>query len=943
MPFALTNDPSQAEISEAINYLLANFGANLSVDPNNGQITGSSGIIIAYFYKYLSVKYADSFDGTVNFSNSPTNRGYYGLRNTDSSVESTNPADYIWYQATGGFSTTKFLFYQTGGGRQINFVIATTSPGTSYVQESGPAIDLDIVTTTTAYNTAAPSIYIWTSSSTPPTRPSTTSTYTWATGTYTAPSGWTTTPTSNTTPGYYLWAITIPIVVSSNVTTSILDWTNTSYPIYSFSSNGATGTPGSTGATGLSFITAYKQQSQSASTPTFTTPTSGSTAPSGWSLSTPTAVVGQVIWYIQGRYNGSSGTIDGVAANTTAWTGPVAASVFQDIRSDNWNGSTPPTYGTPATYGTLGYYIQQSTGNCYFNDGVFRADISTDGDATFNGKNFQNTYPITVGGVSYNVDYSAYGVATSTPTAGVVRNGLLGVASASSGLYNVGVIGYGQNGGAALGIGLVGQGNHIGGSFSSSSATGAGVYCENTNSTGAALWIATGRFKWGGYSIIAPAGSTTTFLRNDGTWDTPSGGATPAGANTQLQYNDSGSFGASYNLTYNGTTLNVFGVDISAGRSGYSTNIAIGANSLISNTTGQYNVTTGFDSLRFNTTGAQNTAYGYYALRANTTSSFNTAVGCYALQSATGDTNTAIGYNAASSALTGSGNVAVGNNALKSCTSGISNVALGNFAGYSTTTGGGNISIGLNTNYTNTTGASNVAIGNNSLRYNTSDANIAINSLYANTTGANNVGIFGLNANTTGYSNVAVGYGALSSNVSSDNSVAIGADSLSANTATNNTAIGKNSGDTNTTGTNNSFVGYQARGASATTSNNITLGNSSITTLRCQVTSITALSDARDKTDVKPIKSGLEFVKKLNPVSFTWNTRDGAKVGLPDMGFIAQELVEVQNQTQTIPNLVSHENPEKLEAAYGTLFPILVKAVQELTAKVEALEAQLKV
>jgi len=155
MPFALTNDPSQAEISEAINYLLANFGANLSVDPNNGQITGSSGIIIAYFYKYLSVKYADSFDGTVNFSNSPTNRGYYGLRNTDSSVESTNPADYIWYQATGGFGTTKFLFYQTGGGRQINFVIATTSPGTSYVQESGPAIDLDVVTNSTATGAAA--------------------------------------------------------------------------------------------------------------------------------------------------------------------------------------------------------------------------------------------------------------------------------------------------------------------------------------------------------------------------------------------------------------------------------------------------------------------------------------------------------------------------------------------------------------------------------------------------------------------------------------------------------------------------------------------------------------------------------------------------------------------------------------------------------------------
>jgi type II secretory pathway predicted ATPase ExeA len=56
------------------------------------------------------------------------------------------------------------------------------------------------------------------------------------------------------------------------------------------------------------------------------------------------------------------------------------------------------------------------------------------------------------------------------------------------------------------------------------------------------------------------------------------------------------------------------------------------------------------------------------------------------------------------------------------------------------------------------------------------------------------------------------------------------------------------------------------------------------------------------------------------------------------MGFIAQELIEIQNQTQTIPNLVSDVNPDKLEAAYGTMFPILVKAVQELTAEVEALK-----
>jgi hypothetical protein len=381
MPFALTNDPSQSEISEAINYLLANFGPNLSADPNNGQISGPSGVVIAYLYQYIAVKYADSFDGTLNFSNSPTGRTYYGLRNTNSSVESTNPADYIWFLAAGGFGTTKFLFYQTNGGRQINFFVGTAAPNSTYLQESGSSIDLDVVTTTTAYNTAAPSIYQWTSSSTPPARPSTTSTYTWATGAYTAPSGWATTPPTNTTAGSYLWAITIPLIVNANTVSSTLDWTNVSYPIYAFSSNGATG---ATGGNGISALTAYRVQSQTSAPPATPSNTTGPTAPSGWSLTAPSVAVGQVLWYSFGRYNSSSATLDGVPAGQTAWGTPTAASIFQDIRSDNWNGSTPPTYGTPSSYGTVGYYISQSTGNCYFNNGIFRGDI-TGSSGTFTG------------------------------------------------------------------------------------------------------------------------------------------------------------------------------------------------------------------------------------------------------------------------------------------------------------------------------------------------------------------------------------------------------------------------------------------------------------------------------------------------------------------------------------------------------------------------------
>ena len=95
------------------------------------------------------------------------------------------------------------------------------------------------------------------------------------------------------------------------------------------------------------------------------------------------------------------------------------------------------------------------------------------------------------------------------------------------------------------------------------------------------------------------------------------------------------------------------------------------------------------------------------------------------------------------------------------------------------------------------------------------------------------------------------------------------------------------------------------------------------------------MSDRRDKTDIIPIGEGLSFLKKLNPVSFTWNTRDKAKVGIKSAGFIAQELLALQKQSNIGDNLdlVSQDNPEKLEARYGNLLPVIVKAIQEESAE----------
>lgn len=150
MPFFLDGNPTQGEISEAINFLLGNFSNSVTADNATGQVVGPGGEVQYYLYKYMFIKYADSFDGTVGFSNTPTNKGYYGLRNSDDSTESTNPVDYIWTEVTGGFGTTKFLYYLTTGGRAIQFQVATSVPNAGWKIDPGTAIDLDVTLATNA-------------------------------------------------------------------------------------------------------------------------------------------------------------------------------------------------------------------------------------------------------------------------------------------------------------------------------------------------------------------------------------------------------------------------------------------------------------------------------------------------------------------------------------------------------------------------------------------------------------------------------------------------------------------------------------------------------------------------------------------------------------------------------------------------------------------------
>lgn len=97
-------------------------------------------------------------------------------------------------------------------------------------------------------------------------------------------------------------------------------------------------------------------------------------------------------------------------------------------------------------------------------------------------------------------------------------------------------------------------------------------------------------------------------------------------------------------------------------------------------------------------------------------------------------------------------------------------------------------------------------------------------------------------------------------------------------------------------------------------------------------------SDYRLKENVQPIQNALEKVALLNPVTYTWKA-DGSA----GQGFIAHELQEV------VPDCVTGEkdavdvdgNPRYQGVDASKLVATLTKAIQELNAKVDALQSEL--
>jgi hypothetical protein len=220
--------------------------------------------------------------------------------------------------------------------------------------------------------------------------------------------------------------------------------------------------------------------------------------------------------------------------------------------------------------------------------------------------------------------------------------------------------------------------------------------------------------------------------------------------------------------------------------------------------------------------------------------------------------------------------------------------------------------------------------------------------------------------------NIAIGHWALDDTGTNgvQSTIAIGDHALTACTdGIQNVAIGHSAGNILTTGGTNTIIGYDAdvdandrdgcivigAGLSLNTAsdNVVEIGNNTnAMTYDLDGGDITVTSDKRIKTNIKDTKIGLEFINKLRPI--TYETKPSAeypeefnvpedsqkKTGSGKIwdGLIAQDVKAVMDELDVGFSGWSEGINTKQTLAYGKLVMPLIKAVQELTAKVEALE-----
>lgn len=141
-----------------------------------------------------------------------------------------------------------------------------------------------------------------------------------------------------------------------------------------------------------------------------------------------------------------------------------------------------------------------------------------------------------------------------------------------------------------------------------------------------------------------------------------------------------------------------------------------------------------------------------------------------------------------------------------------------------------------------------------------------------------------------------------------------------------------------------SFNVYVGGGAGSNLEMSLT--NTGTLTVAGDVVAFGSPSDKRLKENIKPIKTALDKVTKLQGVSFDWKDkhdaldREGNPVRLKkwknDLGFIAQDVQKV------VPELVRENENGMLSVRHQSITPILLEAIKELKAEIDELKKQIK-
>jgi hypothetical protein len=176
-----------------------------------------------------------------------------------------------------------------------------------------------------------------------------------------------------------------------------------------------------------------------------------------------------------------------------------------------------------------------------------------------------------------------------------------------------------------------------------------------------------------------------------------------------------------------------------------------------------------------------------------------------------------------------------------------------------------------------------------------------------------------------------------------DRSIAFGSNAFNSTAFTTNTGTvtqvtaGTGMTQSGTTSTTLNVIGLTDGGITVT-ANNIAVDNTvirtTITTNQTLTGTLTAddfiaTSDIRLKNVTGPITNALDTVNKLNAIRYTWKDERDDK---EHIGFSAQDVLEL------VPEAVYGSEETEYGISYGKLVPVLVEAIKELAAEVEALK-----